>query len=120
MQTEKPVDKAAMDAAITAAVKIAQDETMKRIDGIHAAKENVRPWTNDLHGAFDSADAVYRAALTIIGFDSKDLHPTALWPVLQAQPKPGHGSVNHVIAQDSTPLADLEKTVPGYGRVRSV
>lgn len=82
------VTKPAMDAAITVAVKAAE----KRMQGVRTAIGTVRDWIGEVPStmAFDSADQVYRHALTALGIDGvKELHADALLPVLKAQPKPG-------------------------------
>lgn len=80
--------KPAMDAAIETAVAAER----KRAQGVRVAMTDVKPWIGDVPVtmALDSAEAVYRHALTALGVDGAGSLPeAALWPVLKVQPKPG-------------------------------
>jgi hypothetical protein len=83
----RPVTKAAMDHAI----RVAQDAAIRNQRAIRDAERFVRPWVGDI--AMDSAmhpADIYRGALKAIGVrDADKLHPDALRPILEAQPKPG-------------------------------
>ena len=88
--TKNMVSKTAMDAALAANARAVEKRTIDRLNGIHEAKERVFEWVGKLPQAYDSADGVYRAALTTLGFEGADkLHSDALRPILEAQPKPG-------------------------------
>lgn len=87
---EEKIDKKAMDAAIAKATTDTETRTILRLRGIEQAKEEAQPYVGKLALSFDSAEAVYRAALTSLGVEHKDIkEPVALRAVLQAQPKPG-------------------------------
>jgi hypothetical protein len=86
-EQSEPVTKTAMDAAIKRAVA----RTVQTQKNIRAAERFVRPWVGDL--AMDAArpSDVYRTALKALGMDSAKvdkMHPDALLPVLEAQPRP--------------------------------
>lgn len=86
---EDKVDKKAMDAAITKAKAEVRAEMLKTAADIRTAEEAVRPYIGKLAMAHDSADAVYRTALTSLGVDITGVHPSALPAILKAQPVPG-------------------------------
>ncbi|TIR97130.1 MAG: DUF2213 domain-containing protein, partial [Mesorhizobium sp.] len=75
------VDRKAMDAAIAAAVAQAKTEVraemLKSAAEVRAAEEAVRPYIGKLAMAHDSADAVYRTALTSLGVNIDGVHPSA-------------------------------------------
>lgn len=85
------VTKAAMDQAIAIATKTATDNAIKTQNAIRDAEKAVRPYVGELALAFDSADAVYRTALKMVGVEGvegiKEL--AALQAILKAQPLPG-------------------------------
>lgn len=74
---EEMVSKSAMDAAIAKASKIAEDRAIQRLRDIAVAHEDVAPHVGKLAGAFDSAEEVYRAALTGMGMDVSTIKETA-------------------------------------------
>lgn len=80
----KPVTKAAMDAAIAAAVQ----KTIENAHAVREAERAVKPWIGELAMAQDSAEAVYKLALNSLGVRIKDVHPSAYRAILEAQPKP--------------------------------
>jgi hypothetical protein len=112
MDAQPMVTKAAMDAAIASAVRVAADQaaknaeasTIARLNAIHEAREDVRPIVGALAGAMDSADAVYKVALEGLqakGFqvDVSKLTPATYGAVFQAL-KPVA-----VAAMDAKPVA---------------
>lgn len=126
------VSKSAMDAALVAASKGADDRiklatdaarkeaeesTIKRLHEIDEAREVTSAYVGKLSGAFDSAEAVYRAALTAKGVKHESIHASALRVVLEAQPKPGAHQAR--IAADAAP-ADFDKRWPQAAAIRTV
>lgn len=126
------VSKSAMDAALKAAsadadrrIKLAADtaareteqRTIARLQEIDAAREFAKGIVGTLAGAFDSAEAVYRAALDAKGVKHQEVKDVAaLRLILEAQPKPG-------MAQDSrnnTPAPGFAERFPGAATVRTV
>lgn len=123
------VSKPAMDAAIAAerksadtrisqAVAEAEKNTMARLNGIREAERVAEPWAGKLSGAFDSAEGVYRAALDVLGVAHKELHPSALRPVLEAQPKPGSKSGSHMAADAD--VKGFNERFPQAAAIRTV
>lgn len=74
------------------------------------AREVVRPYVGSVAVALDSGEAIYRAALGMLGVKHEGVHASALRHVLEAQPKAGSSTR---IAQDSAPDGDFLKRFPG-------
>lgn len=125
------VSKTAMDAALKQskedadkAIKLAADaarteaetNTIKRLRSISEAEAAVQPYVGKLAVAFDSAEAVYRAALDNLGIANKHIHESALRTVLEAQPKPGAIAR---MAVDSAPQGFAER-FPGVAAIRTL
>lgn len=89
--SDEAITKAAMDSAIEDAVKVATDSANKRASEIRTAEREVRPYMGELAVSYDSADAIYTAALEALGIKTEGLHPSALRPLLLHQPKPESG-----------------------------
>jgi hypothetical protein len=86
---KETMDKPGMDAAIAAAVKAAEESTMRRLREIAEAEKVARPYIGEIAVAQDSAEAVYRLALDHLGIDVKGVHPSAFKTILKLQPEPG-------------------------------
>lgn len=114
----KPVTKAAMDAAISDARASARAETVAHMNAIREAERAVRPYVGEIAVAMDSAEAVYRFALEKVGVAHKDLHPTALKPVLLAQPVPGSVKPKTTMAHDAAAAKSFAERFPGADRIR--
>lgn len=117
------VTQAAMDAAIAAAVKAATAAgaaaATKTQQQIREAERAVRPYIGDLAMAHDSADAVYRTALTSLGVDIEGVHPSAFPAILKLQPKPGDTPpVRKPIAQDAAASKEFETRFPHANRLK--
>lgn len=117
------VTQAAMDAAIAAAVKSATKTAtaavIKAQQEIREAERAVRPYVGDLAMAHDSADAVYRTALTSLGVDVDGVHPSAFPAILKLQPKPGDVPlVRKPIAQDAASSKAFEERFPHANRLK--
>lgn len=82
-EDEDKVTKAAMDAAITAAVQKAHKDAA----AIRDAERAIRPHVGELAVAYDSADKVYEAALKMLGVKTDGVHPSAFPTILAMQPK---------------------------------
>lgn len=121
-EDEDKVTKTAMDAAIAAAVKSATKTAtaaaIKTQQDIREAERAVRPYVGDLAMAHDSADAVYRTALTSFGVDVDGIHPSAFPAILKLQPKPGDTPVRKPIAQDAAASKDFEARFPNANRLK--
>lgn len=103
------VSKPAMDAAIKAAVKIAEDAAIKRVLAITEAEAIVHPYVGKLAIAADSAEGVFKAALDVLGVSVEGVHPSAYRAVLQAQKKPGEVQSVPRIAGDARPQGFIER-----------
>lgn len=112
------IKKPAMDAAIAAAVKAAEDRSAKRQVAIRDAERAVRPYVGDLAMAHDSADAVYITALTSLGIPVEGIHPSALPAILAAQPLPGaKTAVVNRVAMDSAATKSFHERFPGTAAI---
>lgn len=120
------VTKDEMSKAVKAAQQHAQDSITAAVRAerqsaadTREAERFVRPWIGDLAMAHDSAEAVYRTALTALGKDVTGIHPTALRAVLEAQPQSNSRPQQRVIASDSADaVADFAKRFPGAARIK--
>lgn len=108
----------AMDERIASAVKVATDSAIKVQRGIREAESAVRPWVGELTVAFDSAEAVYRHALTMLGVDHAAVHATALRHILDVQPRPGRSAATPSVAMDAAASDDFAKRFPEAARLR--
>lgn len=116
-EDEDKVDKKAMDSAISAAVAQAKTEVraemLKAAQEIRTAEEAVRPYIGKLAMAHDSADAVYRTALTSLGVNIDGVHPSALPAILKAQPLPGSSPVQQPrVAMDAAGVNSFHEMFP--------
>lgn len=121
----------AMDAAIDAAVKkattgmVTQQAMDAAITGVRTANHavqvalrDVRPWVGELTQAFDSADDVYKAALTSRGVKIDGVHASAFKAILHAQPKPGQQrQVSEPLALDAAASKDFAERFPGAAKI---
>lgn len=83
------VDKSAMDAAITAAVKSTETRLLSNAKALREAERAIHPYVGELSIAFDSADEVYAHALEILGVKTEGIHSSAFPTLLNMQQKPG-------------------------------
>lgn len=125
---EKPVTKAAMDAAMT---KIATDVRAKVVSeqkALREAENMVRPYVGDIVMAHDSAEAVLRTTLATVrpeliaqdenALDKFDL--PALKALLSVIPVPNKArDANPDIAMDSKALNSFETMFPDTKRFRA-
>jgi hypothetical protein len=80
---DEAITKQAMDEAIAEAVKNATETTEKKQRDIRDAERIVRPYVGELATACDSAEEVYRAALTALGVKHEGIHESALPTILE-------------------------------------
>jgi len=114
-----PVDRAAMDQAITAAVKAER----VRAAALREAEKVVRPWIGDIAIAQDSAEAVYRLALDSLGLKDKieGVHPSAWRTILELQPKPSERRPAHTrVAMDAATAKDFAERYPHANRLKQI
>jgi hypothetical protein len=112
------VTKPAMDAAIADAVRKATSNTMKTQQAIREAERFVRPWVGELAMAHDSAEGVYRTALSTLGVNAEGIHADALRPILEAQQKPGEVKKVIPIAQDAAGAKAFAERFPHANRLK--
>ena len=117
---ESVVTKPAMDAAIAAAVKDAERKAIERARAVREAEKAVRPYVGDIAIACDSAEDVYRTALKSMGIDVKDVHPSALRHVLDAQPRPDARRKDNRPAMDAAKAKTFKESFPNVARVEVI
>lgn len=114
----KPITKGAMDAAIKSAVEGVQAAARKNTREIREAERFVRPLVGEL--ALDScetAEEVYRNALTARGVKTDGVHPSAYRTLLEHLPRPKAGGAPQ-IAVDAAPAEfSFEKMFPEAARI---
>jgi hypothetical protein len=108
-EKDEKEEKKAMDAALAKNT----DETIKKMRAIVTAEKNIFPLVGELSLAFDSAEAVYKAALDIMDIDVKGVHPSAYKAILDAQRKPGAS-----VAMDES--VDISDKVPGARKIKQL
>jgi hypothetical protein len=116
----------AINRAISAGVKHANDEADKKIaayreqaKATRAAERFVRPWVGDLAMAHDSAEEVYKTALTSLGVDVKDVHPSAFKTILERIPTPGGAARQAADSAtvDESSVTDFHRRYPQIARI---
>lgn len=107
---DKKDDKAAMDAAINSAVKVAKDETIARMNAIRIAEKEVAPHIGEVV-VQDSAEAIYKLALDAAGVKTEGVPPAAFRAMVGMLTKPGEARTPRV-AMDSSSLSDFKKRFP--------
>jgi 8-oxo-dGTP pyrophosphatase MutT (NUDIX family) len=115
------VDKPAMDAAIAKAVADTTAQVTKNQREIRDAERKVRPYVGELAIACDSAEAVYRAALTALGLGDKikDVHASALRTILEMQPLPdSRPKAKPSIAMDAAGAKSFAERFPDANRIK--
>jgi len=78
----------------------------------------VRPWVGDLAMAHDSAEGVYRTALSALGVDTAGVHPSAYKVILERIPQPGKKQAQDTaLALDSASTSDFNARYPQASRI---
>jgi hypothetical protein len=108
------VSKTAMDAAIAASTKAAENRAIARINGIHEARKIAAPFVGEIAVACDSAEDVYRAALKIRGVNTEGVHPSAFRTILECQPSATAKS-EAVHAHDAAHVSGMDKFLTDLG-----
>lgn len=119
------MSKDAVNKAIAAAVKQAKDEANAALTDLkqsaaatREAERFVRPWVGDLAMAHDSAEGVYRTALSALGMDTKGVHPSAYKVILERIPQPGKKQAqDEALAMDSAGADSFAKRFPMAMRI---
>lgn len=115
---ESPITKSAMDAAISAVKRSASENALQLMRQVRDAERAVRPYVGELAMAHDSAEAVYRAALSALGVkEAATIHESALKTVLEMQPRAGAARPIQTIAQDAARQKSFADRFPNASRV---
>jgi hypothetical protein len=112
---EDDEDKEKSTAAMDAAIKAAQADTVKRMNAIRQAEKEVQPLIGEV-AAQDSAEAVYKLALDHAKVDLTGVHPSAYGAMVRMLPKPGDVKAPR-IAQDAASSEDFAKRFPTAGKL---
>lgn len=106
------VTKAAMDAAINAAVTAATKSTMARMEALHTARKEVSGMVGEV--ALDSAEAVYKFALDHAKVDVEGVHPSAYRALVKMTAAPK--TAVPVYAQDAAATVKVVEQFPHLAR----
>ena len=114
--------KRAMDAKIRRAKQDAMAEMKQHYRALHKAAQDCRPLIGQIADpfAFDSADDIYRKALTLAGVDTRGVHPSAFPAMLKmARSQSAHTSSQPVsTAFDSnTTDAGVKAAIDALNRI---
>jgi hypothetical protein len=116
--SDQVVTKKALDAAMATARRQGADDAIRMQREIHAAERAVRPYVGELAMAHDSAEAVYRTALTVLGIKTDGVHPSAFPTILAMQPTAG--ARTPVVALDSAGAKGFAERFPDALRVNVI
>jgi hypothetical protein len=111
---DKPVSRAAMDAALAVARTQARQEAVAEVKAIHAAHEAVRPYVGEV--ALDSADAIYEYALKQLQIDIEGVPPAAYPKMLKLARLPGEHKPT--VAMDAAGAKSFSDRFPSAARIR--
>lgn len=118
--TKGLITKPAMDAAIAEASRAAAEAATTTQREIREAEKAVRPWVGELALAHDSAEGVYRTALTTLGVKVAGIHASAFPALLEAQPKPGdRPRTASRLAQDADDAKSFNDRFPNASRLKA-
>ena len=118
---KETVTKPAMDAAIKAAVKLAQDEATKTQQAIRAAERQVRPYIGELAMDAKTADDVYLATFKALNVDVTGVHPSAFPTILKMQPLPNSKKpAAPQLGMDAAASKDFESRYPQTKHIKVV
>ena len=103
--------KRAMDAKIRRAKQDAMAEMKQHYRALHKAAQDCRPLIGQIADpfAFDSADDIYRKALTLAGVDTRGVHPSAFPAML----KMARSQSAHTLSQPVSTAFDSNTTDAG-------
>jgi hypothetical protein len=117
MDSRQPV--LVTEAAMDEKIKLAVDAERRNQREVREAYEAVRPWVGTIAVALDSAHAVHRTALEMLGHRGLEkIHPDAYLPILQAKPLPGRERAERdpPVALDAAAAKSFEDRF-GTGRI---
>jgi uncharacterized protein len=119
--TKGMVTRVAMDAAIAEAARKATADALSTANAIRDAERAVRPYVGDLAMAHDSAEAVYRTALTTLGVNVEGVHASAFPTILGMQRKASDPApkAKPTLAQDAKADAAYAERFPHATRLKN-
>lgn len=106
-------DKKAMDSAL----KAVEQNTIKRMNAIRAAEDDVRPLIGAVV-AQDSAEAVYKLALDHAGIDHAGVHPSAYRALVNLHKQGLSKPAAPRIAQDAASDKSFAERFPTAGKLK--
>jgi len=112
-EKDDKVDKKAMDSAL----KAVERNTIKRMNDIRAAEEEVRPLIGAVV-AQDSAEAVYKLALDAAGVDVTGVHPSAYRALVRMHANTATAKPTPRIALDAKADEDFATRFPTAGKLK--
>lgn len=112
-EKDDKVDKKAMDSAL----KAVERNTIKRMQNIRAAEEEVRPLIGAVV-AQDSAEAVYKLALDAAGVDVAGVHPSAYRALVRMHANTATAKPAPRIALDAKADEDFATRFPTAGKLK--
>ncbi|WP_277963891.1 DUF2213 domain-containing protein [Pseudomonas sp. RIT-To-2] len=112
-EEKKEADKKAMDSAL----KAVERNTIKRMNDIRAAEEEVRPLIGSVV-AQDSAEAVYKLALDAAGVDVTGVHPSAYRALVRMHANTATAKPTPRIALDAKADEDFATRFPTAGKLK--
>ena len=112
-EKDDKVDKKAMDAAL----KAVERNTIKRMNSIRDAEEEVRPLIGSVV-AQDSAEAVYKLALDEAGVDLTDVPPSAFRALVRMHKATKTDKAPVRIAQDAASDKSFAERFPSAGKLK--
>lgn len=116
LETPKPspgLDAKAMDAAVKLAVDAALAAERVKSEALFAARKDVEKVLGTV--AYDSAEAVYGAALTHLKVDHKDVPASAFRALFHASVKTAPATP---VTTDAATVKTMEQAFPGFDRLR--
>lgn len=123
-QTEEMKDmvkKPAMDEAIKAACTATEKRVRETERGIRAAIAEVKPLVGEMKAdmVFDSADDVRKAALDMLGIDTKGVPAAAFSALLKLAPRPGARPVEKSaeLGMDEATVKSIHERYPGIEQI---
>lgn len=110
-----------VQGAIDKALEVQRKKIVADQRAIRDAERAVRPYIGELTQAFDTADEIYKLALTEKGVDTAGVHPSAYPALLKMVPLPGSKSqtqaADAVIASDAATVSEFHKRFPGSDKI---
>lgn len=104
--------------SVNKAIKTAVADERAAARATRDAERFVRPWVGDLAMAHDSAEAVFKTALTALNVKLEGVPAAAYKHILEAQPLPGKAPAQTTFAADSASVESFAKRYPEAARIK--